>query len=157
MDTLTDEDIDVLRAVFNKYDKDRNNNLSLQQFVLLLSRLGRHVKELRGVEFQEARAAFALMDRDSDGLLSFDEFCNWWVSKNKYNYFTGETSNLLRKAYRLYTSYTKDQNRKMTYNQFENMMDELGISHTEFDFDVLDNNNDGLLSFEEFCKWLNWF
>ncbi len=31
-------------------------------------------------------------------------------------------------------------------------LDKLCIPHSEFD-----KNNDGLLSFDEFCDWLNWF
>ncbi len=150
-----DDDETVLRAVFNKYDTKKTGYLSLQQFILLITRLGKHVRELRGVEFAEARSAFALFDKDSDGKLNYAEFANWWTSENRYSYFSGEKAILLRKAYALYTKYTNGE--AMTISKFSEMMEALGITYSEADFDALDKNEDGLISFDEFCQWLEWF
>jgi Ca2+-binding EF-hand superfamily protein len=152
------DDLDILRSVFNRYDKSRTGSLSSSEFVLFLTRLGKHVKELEQIGNTEiisvAKAVFALFDKDCDGRMTFDEFCLWFNSSENCSYFTGEKAFLLRKAYDLYTSASSG---RMTHSQFNDLLDKLGIEHTEYDFDALDNDEDGLLSFSEFCNWLNWF
>ena len=157
MTNLSENDVIILRSVFDKYDLDKCGSLDCHQFALLLARLGKHVKELKNIDDDTSLALCAFLDDNSHGKLSFNEFCTWW-SKNapqRYSYFTEETSKLLRKAYGLYQKYTN--NGGMNYLQFEKMMGELQISYTDDDFDALDQNEDGTLSFSEFCSWLNWF
>jgi len=36
-------------------------------------------------------------------------------------------------------------------------MDYLKVHYADTDFDVLDLNSDGKLSFAEFSDWLNWY
>jgi len=152
-----EDDTTILLSVFNKYSTDKSDSLSLKQFVRLISRLGKHVKELQGVEFSTAQAVFAVFNKEHNGKLTFDEFEEWWKSSDSdgYKYFTKDKSKLLRKAFRLYNKYTTDG--AMTFAEFENMMDELDLPHTELSFDLLDTDDDGLLSFGEFCEWLHWF
>lgn len=150
------DDQAVLRAVFNKYDTKGVGYLTLQQFILLITRLGKHVSQLRGTEFAEAQSAFALFDKDSDKKLSFSEFSDWWTSEDRYSFFSGEKAELLRKAYVLYSKYTQGE-AAMTISKFSEMMEALEISYSETDFDALDKNEDGLISFDEFCQWLDWF
>ncbi|MBL4615317.1 MAG: EF-hand domain-containing protein [Magnetovibrio sp.] len=172
MDTLPPDDLIVLDSVFKKYDTDNSGYLDLKQFTLFLVRLGKHVKELRKVTILAAEAVFALIDKDTDGKIDFHEFCKWWNTdaSQRYGYFTGEKGKLLRKSYNLYYKYSSssdvhpatgvsspNKNSGMTIVQFERMMDTLGIEYTEGCFDALDDDNDGVISFEEFCRWLNWF
>jgi len=148
----------VLRAVFSKYDTKDTGYLSLQQFTFLITRLRKYVPELRGVEFAEAQSAFALFDKDGDKRLSFSEFREWWTSKDRYSYFSGEKAVLLRKAYALYSEYLPEKGKAaLNISKFSEMMEALGITYTESDFDRLDKNEDGLISFDEFCEWLDWF
>jgi len=155
---MNNEEVEILKSVFNKYDTDKTGYLTPQQFTFLISRLGRHVKELKGVEFSTAQAVFGLLDTDGDKRLSFDDFVEWWRSEDseRYSYFADEKSKLLSKAYNLYSTYVSETG-NMTYLQFNNMMDELELDHGDYDFDILDTNDDGLLSFSEFVNWLNWF
>lgn len=155
---ISDEDSAILRSAFDRYDKDKSGTLSNSEFILFIARLGRHVKELKEVETSVANAVFALLDKNADGRLTFDEFCIWWTSNasKRYTYFTGKTANLLHKAHNLYKSHTVGES-QMSYTQFESLLDKLGIEYTDDTFDDLDQNEDGLLSFSEFCKWLDWF
>lgn len=146
----------ILRSVFDKYDRENKGYLNKNQFALFLSRLSNHVPELKGLEYTEAIATFKLFDCDSDDQLSYQEFKEWWLNKHKYQYFTGDISKLLKKAYELYSKYTKD-NQYMTYLEFEKMMTDLNLPHSEYDFDLLNINGKGILSFQEFVNWLNWF
>ena len=143
----------ILRAIFNKYDTKKTGKMSLQQFTLLITQLGQHVYQLKDTKF--IKAPFALFDKDSDNYLNYNEFSNWWASKDRYSFFSGKKAVLLKKAYVLYTQYTKDG--VMTLSKFSEMMEFLGIAYSEVDFDALDKNEDGIINFDEFCQWLKWF
>jgi len=145
----------VLRSVFNKFDEDQTNSLSYEQFIKLLSRLSKHAPELQRAELQDVHGVFRLLDKNSDGLLSFEEFSRWWQRIDKYDLFIGEKAELLQKAYILYTSYTDGD--KMTLDEFSQMMMSLNIPFTQDDYENLDTSVDGQLNFQEFCNWLDWF
>lgn len=159
MNILSSDDLTVLKSVFKKYDSDGNGYLNLKEFILFLVRLGKHVKELRKISSETASAVFALIDKNGDGKINFHEFCEWWNidTSNRYGYFTGEKKELLKKSYGLYRQYSSKDGSGLTFEQFGKMMDTLGIEYDEEDFDSIDTDYDGILSFEEFCRWLNWF
>jgi len=164
MEILSSDDLAVLESVFKKYDFRGSGYLDIEQFTLFLVRLGKHVKELKKVSSETTIAVFALIDRNTDGKINFNEFCEWWSTdeSRRYGYFTGEKKRLLRKSYDLYRKYSSNDTsitRKsgMTLAQFGKMMNTLKIEYTEEDFDALDEDDNGTLSFEEFCRWLNWF
>nr|QBK86007.1 MAG: EF-hand domain pair protein [Marseillevirus LCMAC101] len=158
MSTLDEDEITILQAVFNKYDVSNTGYLSIDEFVRLLLGLSKHVRELKEIEMKKASAVFTYLDKDVDGKLSFTEFETWWNKQNKYDIFCGEKALLLRKAYQLFSNYTKDSETSLSNSGFNEMMKELGLpTCDEMCFDDLDLDNDGKLSFEEFCDWLHWF
>jgi Ca2+-binding EF-hand superfamily protein len=161
MNSLSSDDLIVLDSVFKKYDKLNRGYLDLDQFILFLVRLGKHVIELRKVTKSSAIAVFSFIDKNSDGKINYEEFSSWWGynASQRYSYFTGEKSELLKKSYNLYCEYSTSSFEKNGINimEFEKMMDEFKIEYDEEDFDKLDKDEDGLLSFQEFSLWLNWF
>lgn len=118
-----------------------------------------HSPVLKDVDGELMNAFFALVDRDCDGKVSFREFSGWWRSefsvRTRYHIFETYVRPLVRTAWRLYTRFSIG--RSIPYRRFEYMMEYLRIHYSDTDFDVLDLNSDGVLSFSEFCDWLNWF
>ena len=112
---------------------------------------------MRGLD--SPNAVFALLDKDADGKLSFEEFRFWWNKQDRYEIFCGERARLVRKAYQLFSSQTKDSQTSLSYSEFNNLIAKMGLPSEcdELYFDNLDLDNDGKLSFEEFCIWLHWF
>ncbi len=158
MSVLDKDEITILQAVFNKYDTNKTGYLTIDEFIRLLLGLSKHVRELKGIESLKAQAVFSLLDKDVDGKLSFLEFQQWWKKQNKYEVFCGEKARLLRKAYQLFSNYTKDSQISLTHSGFNQLAVEMGLSECgEVYFDDLDLDNDGKLSFKEFCEWLHWF
>jgi len=154
---MADDEYLILRSVFDKYDKQNKQFLTKLEFIHLVRRLTKHVKSLQNVNIKdEISAVFNLFDFNGDGVMSFDEFKKWWFDKNKYTYFIGEKAVLLRKAYSLYQHYASNE-LGMTLSNLKTMLNDLGISSKKDDFENLDTDRDGILSFKEFCTWLNWF
>lgn len=146
---------DVLKSVFDKFDRDKVGSLSYVQFTSMISSLSKHVPELKDVQIDSIMATFQLFDLDHDERVSYDEFKKWWMSIDRYSYLIGEKAKLLKKAYRLYMRYSRDK--KMAYNDFDQMMTDLGLPCTEEEYDSLTDSTDGILNFAKFCRWLNWF
>lgn len=160
------EDEAVIKSVFSSYDTDTKGYLSFKQFTALLTRLAKHVPELKGIELEAAQSTFALFNRNADGKLQYAEFRGWWLKEDKYSYLVGERAKLVHNAYNLYKRYTSTSTGEgstststtaLSLDKFLAMMEDLGITCTADNFDQLDINGDGLLSFEEFSRWLKWF
>ncbi len=140
-----------VEEVFRRYAKTQSNKIVLSEFILILKKLKMVV-----VEEKVAVALFAYLDTNMNGALSQEEFKNWISSPIKYDLLMGKRRDRLLMAYDLFCKYNTGDNSGLTYNDFEKMLVDLGIAHTEYDFDKLDNNADGLISFYELCQWLKW-
>lgn len=58
-----------LMAAFKKFDTDGNGYITTKELDNILGRMGRRVNQ------KELEAMISSLDKDSDGKLSFDEFC----------------------------------------------------------------------------------
>ena len=154
MAEIEEEDLIVLRSVFQKFDHDGDGYLNISEFVSLVKSLSKYVSEIRNINEFRIKALFAYLDAGMKRQMNFDEFCDWWFF-DRYTYITGDTGKRLEKAYSLYSKYASKHG--MTYNQFNLLLDDLHIEHTDDAFDEMDRSNDGILNFAEFCSWLGWF
>jgi len=69
MAQLTEE---ALRKIFNKYDLNNNGTLSWDEFCPMLDDL------LGKKTLEEKCIAFNLVDSNRSGMISFEEFAEWW-------------------------------------------------------------------------------
>ena len=143
----------LLRCVFDKYNINKDGYLCYSEFKRFIIRLAKHTNV--NTNQDSIKYAFAYLDTDGDGRLSFDEFKSWWLKEGKYDIFCGTKSILLRKAYKLYQTYTSDD--KMSLSNFRQMMVDMGIDFEEEEFYNIDIDKNGILTFDEFVKWLRWF
>ena len=60
------------RALFNRFDRDKNANIDQTEFVELLKALGAPLSP------EELETAWGEVDNDQNGRISFDEFFAWW-------------------------------------------------------------------------------
>jgi hypothetical protein len=61
-----------LEVAFAQYDRDHSGTIDGSELALLLEDLGVEVNEER------LRDAFAIFDKNGDGVISFEEFGEWW-------------------------------------------------------------------------------
>ena len=150
-------ELDYLKKAYEKYDV-HNIGLTSVEFSKLVLDLVPHVKELKHVDKYAIQSVHRYYDDDNDGKLSFDEFCIWWTSANKFKLMHGEAGKHISKANRLYTSHAKsnDNNNQLTYDEFEGLLHSLKVEHNIDYFDEIDKDGNGLMSFREFFDWLKW-
>lgn len=146
--------------IYKKYSDPKTNKISREKFLLLISKLSKNVKEIKGIEMDVVNAVFLIFDKDSDGYIDSEEFIEWWGSSKRFTYFDEDKGKLVKKAYNLFKKYSKNKN-SIDYNQFVQLLKDLKIDQEEMTnietFEIMDVNNDGYINFYEFQKWLSWF
>lgn len=154
----------TLRKIFDLYsvtpgDCSPMRFINLHLLEKFLENLSAYSPILKDLDMELVKAFFALVDRDCDGKISYAEFTGWWRSeyttRERYDIFRQETRPLLRSAWRLFQRFCIGK--CIPYRRFEYMMDYLRVHYSDTDFDVIDLDSDGVLSFSEFCEWLKWF
>jgi Ca2+-binding EF-hand superfamily protein len=152
---MTEEDeIDVLKSIFAEIDKAKTGYLTQKQFVFFINTLSAHEKELKVSEPYTINSVYKYLDKEGDDKLPFLKVYSWWISPKKYELFSEESAKLINKANRLYSAHAKGS--KLTYEEFEELLASLKVTHEESTFDDIDKNGDGLMSFSEFFDWLGW-
>jgi calmodulin len=69
---MANVDIESLRAEFEKYDTDNDGRIDLGEFTNLVNLLSPNMDP------RYIKGGFSLIDENADGLMSFDEFSEWW-------------------------------------------------------------------------------
>lgn len=157
----------IIEDVFAKYSHE--GRMVRSQFSLVVAKLSKYVDELKGFEVETVEAAFSLFSSGAQAYMTLKEFKKWWSVSDKFSYFVGKKSRKISKAYQLYKRYSsvetltiskeRFENRKMSLKEFLRLLEDMGIDNeNETDeFDQIDTDGDGVLSFKEFCAWLKWF
>lgn len=72
MSDISDERRNELKIFFDSFDKNHNEFLEFTEFVKLVENLGAKIST------DDLRTGFNKVDVDNNGLISFDEFVDWW-------------------------------------------------------------------------------
>jgi hypothetical protein len=165
-DSSDDRNEAIVEEVFKNYSTQ--GNMSRSQFSLVIAKLTKHVPELKGVEMKTAEIAFNLFS-DGGRYMTIRDFKRWWATSDKFSYFVGKKSKDLSTAYSLYRKYSSIDTirssqeeikaRRMSVESFIKLLSDLKIEDEDEkdEFDRIDEDGDGSLSFKEFCAWLKWF
>ena len=63
-----------LREIFGHYDRDKDGLIELPEFARICEASGMAMEE------EELATGYSIVDADSDGKISWDEFVTWWRS-----------------------------------------------------------------------------
>lgn len=72
MQDVTPDELAGLRQSFDSCDKDADGWITTREFLALLQSLDGDLSE------DECLLAFEMTDGNGDGLISFEEFMEWW-------------------------------------------------------------------------------
>lgn len=155
----------LIREIFDKYatlsspksSHTPNLVITKSSFVLMVNKLSHHIEEIKNVDIKTIEAVFFLysVHAGTSAGMTFDEFNVWWRS-DRFKYFHSNTGKQLVKAYRLYQKYADVETNNLSLENFKRLVLDLKLEGTELDFDMLDTDDDGVLSFKEFYRWLGW-
>jgi Ca2+-binding EF-hand superfamily protein len=70
--TLTAEQVEEIRKEFEFFDKDKNGQIDLREFIDLLTVISPKTKA------SHVQEGFNIIDDDNNGFIDFDEFLEWW-------------------------------------------------------------------------------
>ncbi|XP_066933976.1 calmodulin-like protein [Clytia hemisphaerica] len=142
----------ALKSLFCKYDEDKSGQLSQSELAVLF-------KEDLGFDDQQSEAYALLLDKDGNGEVSFHEFTSWLKSGEKLQNITDKSRyNLLVKAVDFFNRYDKDRSQALDPEEFKKLFLEMGGQevHLEGALKEMDKDKNGIVSFPEFLRWLNW-
>ena len=142
----------VLRSLFMKYDKDGSQQLNKEELSGLFQ------NDL-GLNKEQAESYAYLLDKDGNGKVSFEEFRSWLNSGERFKNVNDKSRyHRLRKAVEMFKNYDKDGSGALDREEFKKLFTESGgkPKNLEAALKELDQDNNGLVSFQEFLKWLNW-
>lgn len=135
--------------------------MNLISFTTFLKDLSKFETVLQDKSDEFFKAFFTYVDENCDNKIYFGEFTCWWKGDTstsqttRYKPFADENKDLFMKAWRLYNKFTIGH--FIPYRRFKYVMNALNIQYSDYDFDIIDTNSDGVISFSEFCEWLKWF
>jgi hypothetical protein len=95
----------AIDSIFNYYSLTKSY-LDCDDFNRLCSNLGIHMYN----------AHFAYVNVSCDGNISYDEFKNWWIRKDKLKCFDDEHTDNFIEAYKLYKNEKYDDHKESFYD-----------------------------------------
>eukprot|EP00658_Telonema_sp_P-2_P025840 TRINITY_DN20414_c0_g1_i1.p2 TRINITY_DN20414_c0_g1~~TRINITY_DN20414_c0_g1_i1.p2 ORF type:complete len:189 (-),score=64.30 TRINITY_DN20414_c0_g1_i1:202-768(-) len=102
-----------VKKIFDHYDADKDGVLSPTEFSLMCYDLGTEMGD------EEAQAAVALMDRDGDGKVVFEEVFEWWKSASNIFRMSDKKFAIAQFAIGLFRYYDTERQGYITKPQYE--------------------------------------
>ena len=133
-----------LERVFNKYSAN-GKYLEKDEFVHIARRVN------PGME-KGLYKAFYFLFCEENPYMFFNSFKKWWDIKHVYLLDGGDK---LLTAYQMYKAYKTGNG--INIDDFKNLIEDLDILQDPKEFQFLDMDSNGVLSFAEFVNWLKWF
>ena len=171
-ETLEQEKQVQLRETFDRLDTDGSGALDKQEVAKLAAELGEKLASVFGSK--KLDEAFAEMDPDNDGEVSFEEFTGWWKEKHDpplvsqpafdqvYHDLVDErAAKEKRKIREMFDRLDTDGSGALDKKEVGKLAAELGEKLTSVfgskkldeAFAEMDPENDGEVSFEKFTGW----
>lgn len=113
-----------------------------------------------GLSTDEQEICALLMNKQDNGMIAFEDFREWFMNnKNYLQIITDPTKHdILVHAVVYFRKYDHDASDGLDVEQFGELLSEHGYTPVQVqnEFDRVDLNKNGIVSFYEFLKWLKW-
>lgn len=140
------EHVEALRAQFDILDANGDGRVSQAEIQAILGRVA--YAHLEPADRQRILDSFSGVDADGDGSITFDEYLTLFIDAQREDATGG-----LRYSF---DQYDTDGDGYLTAEDFQRVSEEHGEALTEQQAEAMikmaDANDDGRVSFEEFCE-----
>lgn len=143
---INSRDEKVIRSIFLYYDTNNDDVLKFDEFKKLSSDLG----------FDLYEPQFEYINEDENGIITYDEFKEWWLRGDKLKILMEEN---IERVYYANDVYKKgiDEYKVLNYENFSKMIEKYyHCTISEEEFKQYNKNGDNRLEFNEFLDWLRW-
>ncbi|KAK9414097.1 putative EF-hand [Seiridium unicorne] len=143
--TLSAEEIQVFKDLFDSYDPDKDGSITVEEFAKVMSQSpGQPPTD------EEVKKIIKEVDLDGDGTINFNEFITMMTGQP---YPPQEEDADYAKAWK---QYEPSLNGSITQSQFRQLLDGLAEPVTDAEIDQLVNNVDGegKITYKEFLHFI---
>lgn len=143
---------DIVRISFNRYSKGEEK-MPIEKLREICQDLGQYIDD------SELETLVKELDDNNDGYLQFDEFYKWYGNNDKFHKFEGaiKTARRISEIFKFYdkdgAGYLSKKEFKIFYKEFVLMEDIKNPLSAKSVFQIVDKNNDGKVSFNEFVDF----
>lgn len=146
MDSLTEEQIEHLKDVFEFLDKNGNEKIEAKELADGLRAAGMNPSQ------KDVQDLIDSYDQSGDGALSFSEFIGAYVE------FTGKSKQKEEELHDLFVKLDVNQDGKISRDELKEFLSQGGEPFDEDEiervFTEFDTNGDGFISFQEMAEAL---
>ncbi|KAI1121026.1 EF-hand [Nemania abortiva] len=148
--SLSKEEIQVFRDLFDSYDTDKGGNISVEEFAQVMAQ-----SPGKPPSKEEVEQIIKEVDLDGDGSINFNEFITMMTGQP---YPPPNPNQDGEEEYaRAWKEYETSLNGSITASQFRQLMAGLGepVSDMEVEQLINDIDGEGKLSYREFVHFMN--
>ncbi|XP_066915428.1 calmodulin-4-like isoform X3 [Clytia hemisphaerica] len=142
---LMEKELEEYRKYFWQQDVDGDGQLSKNEFNNMLRTMGLNLTR------QEVENLFAKTDVDKNYRISFHEFAEAFIAKKREHVSGDRLRRVFQEADRDRDGYLTTDECLAALKQLGHVMDDKGIRRV---MGLMDKNNDGMITFQEFCKFM---
>lgn len=147
--------IPFTKVIFDKYDFDKTGSIDATEFLYMCREMGHYMTP------QEAEVAIKVIDKEGTGEITYESFHAWWSTGERFQKVTFNDQMLayLNAAITSFMAYDADGNGTISRSEFTVLHRSLvnsayKTSTEQADWDSMDNNHSGSISFAEYRDWL---
>ncbi|XP_027451239.2 calmodulin-like [Zalophus californianus] len=143
---LSEEQVAEFKAAFSRFDKNGDGTINTQELGAVMQALGKDLSEA------ELKELIALVDTDSDGVISFQEFLAEMIKRMKSWGSKQDVQEVFR-------AFDLDGNGRISVDELKQAMAKLGQTLSQEEVDAMiqeaDVDKDGQVDYQEFLRILS--
>ncbi|KAI4538159.1 hypothetical protein MG293_011562 [Ovis ammon polii] len=142
---LSEEQVAEFKEAFDKFDKDKDGTISVQELGTVMQEVGLKPSEA------ELKVLIARLDTDNNGIISFQEFLEAMAAGLQ----TSDTEEDLRE---IFCAFDQDNDGYISVDELRQATAQLGEKLSQDELDAMireaDVDQDGRVNYEEFVRIL---
>eukprot|EP00055_Hartaetosiga_balthica_P005380 m.15684 g.15684 ORF g.15684 m.15684 type:complete len:161 (-) comp4508_c0_seq1:111-593(-) len=149
------------KIIFEYFDKNKSGTIDVSELKMIAEEMGCPLKD------EDVEKSLQMIDKNHDGMVSYDEFQQWWQKRDRFSVLQEELEKQDRADHleqwlegvtQHFNFFDKDKSGFIHAHEFEALYNNLKQSYNLGSMEearaMLDENNDGVISLQEYLRWL---